>query len=243
MAICVGRVSRGTPYYLWHSSGPVEQKRSNTVAAPPMNPCFKRTYDATPTALTASWSADAENPTRSDFTGRIDVSFSVPPEAGGGGQDPMRVGSRVNNLPYTISYYIQHPSGATTPISNSAYTTIIASNSNRNSSGSAYVNQTFGVSVGGNVQVGDQICWTLYTTPLTQGQVDPAGTIYGGGGQKQSSQCTSPIQNEPYLRVYGGDVLAGSGFGSGCVVNTSAGIFGWNKGNGAGAGVQLAAQG
>jgi hypothetical protein len=44
------------------------------------------------------------------------------------------------------------------------------------------------------------------------------------------------------MRVYGDDVLAGSGFGVGCAVNNNAGILGWNKGNGAGAGTQLAAQ-
>jgi len=70
-----------------------------------------------------------------------------------------------------------------------------------------------------------------------------------------SGQCsdTITITDKPYFRVYGGDVLAGSGFGSSCSTTPDATIIGWNRGNlpansdfpasspYGGAGVQLAA--
>ncbi len=64
-------------------------------------------------------------------------------------------------------------------------------------------------------------------------------TVPDGWVIDSSGNCSQP--DYPYMRVYGGDVLAGSGFGS-CTPNNAAQIIGWNDGNGAGAGVQLAAQ-
>lgn len=66
-------------------------------------------------------------------------------------------------------------------------------------------------------------------------------TVPNGWALDGSGNCTQP--DYPYLRVYGGDVLAGSGFGDGCTaLNPSASIkaFNLDSPSYAGAGAQLA---
>ncbi|MGH9857944.1 MAG: hypothetical protein ACRD4B_08880, partial [Acidobacteriota bacterium] len=60
------------------------------------------------------------------------------------------------------------------------------------------------------------------------------------------STCTVTVNviERPYHKVYGGDVLAGTGAGTTCVVDPAAAIIAWHNGPGpanAGAGTQLAA--
>ena len=236
----------GTPLYNWSTSSPATRTtRSTTTNTYEMPPCYNRTYDATPTSADGQLTPDVESPTQSSFSGNINVNFGVAEPSKG--RTTMRRSSRVD-LPYTINYYIERADGSTTGSTDiNQSTTIRASSSNKNSSGSDGTSHSFAVSVPGVMQVGDRVCWTLYTTrnsgtSRTTGQMDINGNIQSGSGQRQSSDCTSRVVNQPYTRVYGADVLAGSGFGVGCSINNSASILSWNKGNGAGSGTQLAAQ-
>ena len=240
------RTTSARPYYNWHNTGTQNNRttRSTTTNTYLMRPCYNRTYDATPTAGTASLRPDRESPTRSAFSASIDVIFGV---AHNSGRTTMRQRSEVN-LPYTISYYVQRANGSSGPVSDANnYTRIYATSANKNSNGSDSVSHEISVSVPGTMQVGDRVCWTLYTTrrtggSQTAGQVNTSGNIVSGSGQRQSQRCSPIVINEPYLRVYGGDVMAGSGFGVGCLVNNNAAILGWNRDNGAGSAVQFAAQ-
>ncbi len=90
------------------------------------------------------------------------------------------------------------------------------------------------------------------TTPNINIPGFPAGTYNGsysvnvsGVGSVSGCDADITIANKPYVRVYGGDVLAGNGFldsSSSCSANGSAGILTYNDGNGIGAGTQFAAQ-
>ncbi len=78
---------------------------------------------------------------------------------------------------------------------------------------------------------GSTICTTFFVHPATPGAAAPEGT---------AEQCIA-IANRPYLKVYGGDIAAGSGLD--CASNPRAGIATWNRGSShayAGAGTQYA---
>lgn len=234
----------GTPMYNWRQSQPATLTRSSTTTNTyQQTPCYNRAYDATPTSADGQLDDD-ENPTNASFTGSINVAFSTAEPSKG--RTAMRQASKVD-LPYTISYTIEHADGTSSSVSDVNRSTMINANStNKTSSGGDNVSYSFGVSIPGNLRVGDRVCWVLYTTrrsgtSQTTGQMDINGNIRSGSGQRQASDCTSRVVNQPYTRVYGADVMSGSGFGN-CTPNTNAGILGWNKGNGAGSGTQLAAQ-
>lgn len=86
------------------------------------------------------------------------------------------------------------------------------------------------------VATGNQtICRSLFVNPSTY-----------GGGQVGDETCVA-VANKPYLRVFGGDISAGSGLrtGGACTTtnNTNAAVTSWNKraaGAYAGAGAQYA---
>ncbi|HLB66374.1 MAG TPA: hypothetical protein VJJ78_02145 [Candidatus Saccharimonadales bacterium] len=85
----------------------------------------------------------------------------------------------------------------------------------------------------------------VFTTPTlnqSAGQYNITWSLSGGRANPVNCTGTIKLSPKPYLRVYGGDVLAGSGFGTSCT-QPVAQILAFNKGNGIGAGVQYAAQG
>ena len=83
-----------------------------------------------------------------------------------------------------------------------------------------------------------------YTISLTFNGTFDNGT-YNGTLPQQQCSSTFVVANDPYFRVYGGDITAGQGFSSGIdsCNQESASVIGWNegsKGNYAGAGGQFA---
>ena len=83
-----------------------------------------------------------------------------------------------------------------------------------------------------------------YTISLTFNGTFDNGT-YSGTLPQQQCSSTFVVANEPYFRVYGGDITAGQGFSSGIdsCNQESASVIGWNEGsngNYAGAGGQFA---
>ena len=247
---------QGRAYYNWNKldATPIERKQSSIqYDTLQMSPCHKRTYNAIPTAGTASLidnggSYEPENPTLATFTANVSVTFGVSQNTG---WDPMRQASRINDLPHTVSYYIERANGSSTspvdmPGSHTYTTQSTSKNVNVNS---GQLNYSISARVPTVLQVGDRVCWTIYSTSRTGGSrafghMDINGNYVNntGSGMNPSGSCSPRVVNNPYLRVYGGDVLAGSGFGVGCQVDTTASIMGWNRGDGSGSSVQFAAQ-
>lgn len=62
------------------------------------------------------------------------------------------------------------------------------------------------------------------------------------GGTSSTRSITIQVAYKPYMRVYGGDVIAGGGFGSNCTTNNSAFIAAFARSNGAGGASQFAVQ-
>ncbi len=77
---------------------------------------------------------------------------------------------------------------------------------------------------------------TTYCRLLVVSPSNPAGAT------SQFEVCVQVI-SKPYVKVFGGDVSAGNGFGTGCTEDTNAAVVGWNKrvGSFAGAGTEYAA--
>lgn len=72
-------------------------------------------------------------------------------------------------------------------------------------------------------------CRRLVVTPSNQ------------AGASAAHESCVVVVNKPYVKVFGGDVAAGSGFGASCTSDTRAAVIGWNKRvAGAGAGTQFA---
>jgi hypothetical protein len=81
--------------------------------------------------------------------------------------------------------------------------------------------------------------WTrgTFTAPTALGSYTFDWVIHHGGTGNLGSFCTQTINvvEEPYFRVYGGDVIAGAGFaGAGPCTNQDAPIISWNRPNGTG---------
>ena len=95
----------------------------------------------------------------------------------------------------------------------------------------------------GTVQTGGSASATVNSSGLSAGKYPFDYVINVTGVGSETCPDTITVAPKPYLRVYGGDVLAGSGFGSGCSSATGS-IIGWNSGDitGGGAGTQFAAQ-
>lgn len=51
-----------------------------------------------------------------------------------------------------------------------------------------------------------------------------------GAGQKSVLKCVI-IASKPYAKIFGGDVMAGAGIGTGCTQNDNASVVGWNREN------------
>lgn len=93
----------------------------------------------------------------------------------------------------------------------------------------------------GQLRAGDFICMTIiFDRP--QGQVNHLGAIQSTTGAQRTVNhartpgtpgCTGRLGDKPYFTVYGGDVLAGSGFkatdGS-CTATAGSRIMAWNRG-------------
>lgn len=92
--------------------------------------------------------------------------------------------------------------------------------------------------------VGDDICVRITVAP-GGGKVDLAGNPTVSSPASKSEEGCFTIKNKPYFRVYGGDVIAGTGKFGTCTPDPSlpfpATILAYGRTNGAGASTQLAA--
>jgi hypothetical protein len=93
--------------------------------------------------------------------------------------------------------------------------------------------------------MGDEVCQRLTVSPAA-GKVDPAGNVVNQTDPSEPAEACTRLLQKPYSKVYGGDVMAGAGFGPGCAVDGDAALLGFNRPIGAlnayvGAGAQLAA--
>lgn len=111
--------------------------------------------------------------------------------------------------------------------------------------------QTMSVTIAGLYNNADAAYTTngsaaVFTTPtLNQsaaGQYAVSWSLSGSGVSSGACSGSVTIAAKPYLRVYGGDVITGSGFGESCTPLADSKIIAFNKGNGIGAGSEFAAQ-
>ena len=80
---------------------------------------------------------------------------------------------------------------------------------------------------------GNTVC-ANYSITGSSGDVDSSGTITNATDSiSSSSSCSGPVVNEPYFKVFGGDITVGNGFGNSCPTNNNSGIFGWTTGTAA----------
>ncbi len=85
------------------------------------------------------------------------------------------------------------------------------------------------------LSVGNTICATYSVSP-TGSTVGPDGSVGSNGGTLNSgSQCSAPVVNKPYFKVFGSDISVGGGFyatvnGNKTCTSTNSSIFGWNTG-------------
>lgn len=93
-----------------------------------------------------------------------------------------------------------------------------------------------------NLKAGDQVC-IRYTANPGSGNIElPSGAQISPDPALPLTTYCKPVTNKPYVSVFGGDVIAGGGFGTAsCTQDTTAFIKGSLRSAGIGSGVQLAA--
>ncbi|MGH7237086.1 MAG: hypothetical protein ACREGF_00955, partial [Candidatus Saccharimonadales bacterium] len=251
----------GQPQVVEYSSA------TNVPAAYTMKACFNRTYDLVPQDGSVPGATfNPENPKSVQYNGSIDATFSETDDGPGGKN--LRVDSQVSGIKATITVKVFHqnnlgnvaeavgesPDGQTkvTTLSFGPYgTTPVAT-------GSQGVSWTLPVSLP-PLKYGDTVCFNLSTDPshgqisannpwgsvvTTVGQRDQMPPVTAANVQAGSITSCSPYTNaEPYLKVFGGDVTAGTEtkLPAGSCTDTSAPINAWNNPDYSGAGTQLAA--
>ncbi|HVS58326.1 MAG TPA: hypothetical protein VHD60_01155 [Candidatus Saccharimonadales bacterium] len=195
------------------------------------------------TATANSTSLDNyENPSKASQAGTITVHLWG--DKGGSKRGTLSV----NGLGDSVSYTIRHPDGSTYPLSAStSVNTSCGGSTTINCEGTASpvvsVNDRVG-NAASQLRPGDIVCATFTISPQ-RGDANSDGTIQNGqagtaapsGQITSSSVCSSPVVNEPYFKVFGGDISAGNTFevvngaASSCqasAASTSAGVYGWN---------------
>ena len=243
--------------------------------------CYYRNFNVLPPSstdvegVTLSYSGrpNDENPNQAVVSAQVDVRFTLTPVSGA--QKQLRAPMSVAGLNYSASYQIRRP----VPGTNSYQTISLGSASQTVPQIScpststdctvpyAFVPTAITVSVGsGSSQLrpGDMVCAQFAISPAigtspNNGGADEGGNIQSGSsGSVDStripggSTCSSPLVNEPYFKVFGGDISVGNPFalsGTCSLGGASAGVYGWNTEDGsngypshpyAGAGAQYA---
>jgi hypothetical protein len=186
-----------------------------------MPPCYPRTFDATPlppASGSGSLSPDPEDPNSANVSFTVSVDFSV--DHGGS----LRNASRVN-IPYIVSYYSDGfaGGGSVSGTEPQVFTTVIGtatipSNNNSSPTLSHTVN---GIDIKpplSNLQAGQRICWTVtLENPLgTVKSLSNPGQIISNRGPARTTApfCSNYARDEPYVKFFGGDVIAGGRFAS-----------------------------
>jgi hypothetical protein len=191
-----------------------------------MTGCGKFHLD--PSVSGEALSPDSESPNQ--FCGNVGVTATYP----GWAASPPASG-----VPATSQYWFTKNgvtvSGPTGYAGNAGNSRFINSNANYCTGISGYT-------------AGDSYCLLLSITP-TDGIIDKNGNVISSSGSDTASGSCNKINNLPYLRTYGADIVAGGGFiNSTCGASTS-GIFAFMRplseqtsaSNRSGSGTQLAA--
>lgn len=187
-----------------------------------------------------------ENPSTASLTSTVSVHLWG--SQGGSKRDSLKV----NGLTDAVSYTIRHLDGTTSPLSAS---TSVSTSCGGGAGGSidcegpASPSTSVAVVVGSaqsQLQPGDEVCAAFTISPQTgdantDGNIQPGlpgqpGTASPSGPTNPSnSVCSNPVVNEPYFKVFGGDISAGdafsvtSGVTTQCVAGAaSASVNGWN---------------
>ena len=203
-----------------------------------MNACYPRGFKVT--AVNANYANinlnNYENPTvatAGGYTASVQFFYTnVAPTQG------LRQPMRVNNL--TFSY--KFSTGCTGSGSFSANSNILGP------SGPSPYSITAGASCGVSVpplMPGDTVCVTYSVSPSGSTMAIAGNVLTSNGSWIPSDpQCSGHVLNEPYFKVFGGDVSTGNTFATtfnsgatSCVANpanASAGVYGWNTAGGGG---------
>jgi len=204
-----------------------DRTASNTVNAYQMNACRYRNFNVVSVTATASKNSN-ENPSSGSAWATADVRFSAPKGMG------VRVPYNINN---GLSF-IAEMHGQLLTCSSSASGSFTVTSGSTGTSAEVPAASIPGMSctIGQPAPLGGEVC-TSYTVTPTGDEVSDGGVIVpagGDGGSVSGSGCSSPVINEPYLKVFGGDVAAGTGFLNGnnisCTNSSTASIQTFNTG-------------
>lgn len=198
IAVTVTASTNGVyPYYPDPSS-----YKSASVTAGPFGPCIY-SFKLVPTSQTPVLSPDYEMPLQVDSATYVTAYTPGHPTNGVKGVND-------DEQLYVVKGGVQQP-----------YLKRVNSAKNF----TATVTDTYGPYslVGLNLVAGDAVC-TFHSIANGQGWVDVNGntinnTTYPLGGQVDGGVQCSFIVDEPYLRAYGGDVIAGAGFENTCTAS------------------------
>lgn len=248
---CYGSYS-ATPMYEW-VAGPWDNRKPtpNTVNGTQMTPCFDRKFDFESSVFNAQLD-DVENPTSVEFSYRVEGPMFADEQPANA---TLRDGMEVNNLARNGSYYYVDENGARRtgdqPFSAGSRTYSSGNTSKRyqlNDSEQASVPVTRGS--GGPLAPALGFGWRVcFKTALPEaiGEMNTVGAIAGGATNFDSpppDECSDPVGNRPYFRVYGGDIQAGGEFENNGVCNstTEGRLLGqYRSSTSVGAGTELAA--
>lgn len=227
--------SPATPTYSYSITSTSTGTTPFTVSGTPMTECFHRGFTVTgvnASSANISLSNDYGNPTYENptvaaaggYTATVRFSYTnVAPTQG------LRLPMSVNNL--TFSY--KFSTGCTGSGSFNANSGILGPSE-----------RPYLITAGASCRVsvpplmpGEKVC-AIYSVSPTGSTANNMGNIVSGNGSNFPSgpQCSGPIVNEPYFKVFGGDVSAGNTFATtfsgatSCAnpANASASIYGWN---------------
>ena len=260
-----------TPWYAWSGGPQTEQTISSTVDGTPMPACYNRTFSLNGTDgnsnPTNSVSIDStEDPTLVTVSGIVQANFDVPdPGQGIGLRQPTQVDGI--NTTLEVQVYHQNSDGSVTGPQSyynesfpNLYPNYVGSSLSYQSDMDAAIPWSVPVKLP-PLQYGDEVCINLTTNPSV-GQVSPDTSWVPQDVSQQlanqqdasnpwptspQSVCTQYLAAAPYLKVFNGDVSAGTASDINNKHNctdANAGIDTYNQDTSpyyAGAGTQLAA--
>ena len=223
---------KGTPYYDWHAGSATLATGSNTTyaGAPVLNECYARTFKLAVTDATVSFNGEEDNPTSITMSANVNATFGLSEQITAV-HYPCQVMGITNT--YIVSY--NTPTGQVVPYPAAGASTTFTYGPNGNCSGTTVtaIPKTDSVSMP-PLTFGDSICLEVDVKP-TGTQMDYQGNITSNNGltSKAKSACATPIGAQPYVRVFGGDVIVGTSSDSiaSCYIGGgTAGIESFNQG-------------
>jgi hypothetical protein len=252
--------------YAWSSGSTTEQTTPSTVDGTSMPACYNRTFslNGTDNPTNSATIDNPEDPTLLTVTGIVQADFDVTtPSQGIGFRQPTQVDG-INTAIQVQVYHqnsdlsISGPQSYYNETSPNLYPNYASSSLNYQSSQDYSIPWSMSVALP-PLQYGDEICINL-TTNSSVGEVSPTSWTPQNVTQNFSNQqdasnpwppspqsvCTVYLAATPYLKVYGGDVSAGTASDINNLhqcTDSSAGIDTFNQGGSpyAGSGTQLAA--